>query len=176
MTSALRDSILVTARADLDAGETVSLDSVARKVSLTKAGVMHYFPTKEALMVALVDTVLDQWERELTARLTGPVDAAGPADRLRAYLDWSLSGEFSESDLVVMSDPKLRRPLTARWVERLSPWLNVPDDTTPDVRARLNAVRLIADGGWLADASHFLPLDPAEREHVRALGHELLKG
>lgn len=176
MSSASPESILDAATTQLDTGAAVSLDSVARAVGLTKAGVMHHFPTKEALMIALVDAVLDQWDRELCARLSVPADDATPVDRIRAYLDWSLSGEFSESDLVVMSDPKLRRPLTARWVERLTPWLALPDGLPLDERARLSAVRLMADGGWLADAAHFLPPTPQERERIRTLGHDLLKG
>ncbi len=53
-----------------------------------------------------------------------------------------------------MSDPKLRRSLTQRWAERLAPWLVVPDDVAPDERTRLLAARLLADGGWLAEAAN----------------------
>lgn len=56
-----------------------------------------------------------------------------------------------------MSDPKLRRSLTRRWAERLAPWLVVPDDVDPAERTRLLAARLLADGGWLAEAASFYP-------------------
>ena len=72
----------------------MSLDSVARSVGLTKPGVMYHFPTKEALMLALVDSVLDRWEEALIARLgSSPTEAVASA-RIGAYLDWSLSGGF----------------------------------------------------------------------------------
>lgn len=153
----------------------MSLDSVARAVGLTKPGVMYHFPTKEALMLALVDSVLDRWEAELTTRLGVPPSHAGARERVSAYLDWSLSGQFSETDLVAMSDPKLRRTLTRRWAERLTPWLALPADLTPDVRARLIAVRLLTDGGWLADATEFFPPTADERARVRRLALDLLK-
>ena len=35
-------------------------------------------------------------------------EGAAPAARIGAYVDWSLSGGFDETDLVAMSDPKLR--------------------------------------------------------------------
>ena len=57
-----RPAILAAAFTQLDAGRAVSLDSVARIVGLTKPGVMYHFPTKEALVLALVDSVLDRWE------------------------------------------------------------------------------------------------------------------
>lgn len=168
-------SIIAAAFAQLEEGGSVSLDSVARAVGLTKPGVMYHYPTKEALMLALVDSVLDRWESELTARLGATSSQAGPHERIRAYLDWSPSGEFSETDLVAMSDPKLRRTLTHRWTERLAPWLTLPTDLAPDVRARLIAARLLADGGWLADATNFFPPTPDERARVHLLAHNLIK-
>lgn len=176
MATITRSAILRAAAEQLDDGQSVSLDSAARAVGLTKPGVMHHFPTKESLMLALVDSVLDHWELELTARLAVPVAEATAVQRTLAYLDWSLSGDFCESDLVAMSDPRLRRPMTRRWVERMTPWLVLPHDLDPALRARLIAVRLLADGAWLADATDFFPPNASERDHVRSLAHDLLKG
>ncbi len=176
MTGNSRAGILAAAFEQLGEGGAVSLDSVARSVGLTKPGVMYHYPTKEALMLALVDSVLDRWEAELTARLSEPVETASAQERIGAYVDWSFSGKFGESDLVAMSDPKLRRTLTHRWVERIAPWLRLGDDLTPHERAHLIAARLLADGAWLADATDFLPPTAAERDRVRSLAHTLLKG
>ena len=74
-----------------------------------------------------------------------------------------------------MSDPKLRRSLTRRWAERLAPWLIVPDDVDPAERTRLLAARLLADGGWLAEAASFYPPTPDERAQLRVFAHNLLK-
>ena len=170
-----RPAILAAAFSQLDEGRAVSLDSVARSVGLTKPGVMYHFPTKEALMLALVDSVLDRWEEALIARLGMPPAEAGASARIGAYLDWSLSGGFDETDLVAMSDPKLRRSLTQRWAERLAPWLVVPDDVAPDERTRLLAARLLADGGWLAEAANVSPPTPGDLAQLRAFAHNLVK-
>lgn len=160
-----RPAILAAAFSQLDEGRAVSLDSVARSVGLTKPGVMYHFPTKEALMLALVDSVLDRWEEALVARLGSSPEGAAPAARIGAYVDWSLSGGFDETDLVAMSDPKLRRSLTQRWAERLAPWLVVPDDVA----------RLLADGGWLAEAANVSPPTPGDLAQLRAFAHNLVK-
>ncbi|WP_199040272.1 TetR/AcrR family transcriptional regulator [Glycomyces salinus] len=147
-----RTQILEGALDLLREGEAVSLESAARRANLTKPGVMYHFPTKEALMLALLDWVVDCWERDLNAQLEGPLEQATPEQRTYAYLDWALSGKVDRADLVMLADPRLREPLTARWCERMHPWLDLPDDLPAADRARLTAVRLIADGAWIDEA------------------------
>ncbi|GAB3996126.1 hypothetical protein GCM10029992_15240 [Glycomyces albus] len=67
-----RTQILEGALDLLREGEAVSLESAARRANLTKPGVMYHFPTKEALMLALLDWVVDCWERDLNAQLEVP--------------------------------------------------------------------------------------------------------
>lgn len=86
-------SIIAAAFAQLEEGGSVSLDSVARAVGLTKPGVMYHYPTKEALMLALVDSVLDRWESELTARLG--VTSSRRARMIGSAPTWT--GRFPES-------------------------------------------------------------------------------
>ena len=166
-----RDRILDAALDVVREGGSVSLESAARRTELTKPGLMYHFPTKEALMLALVDHVVDRWMQELSARVPESSDAAA---RYRAYLDWSLSGEFDHCDLVMLVDPRLREPLMARWAERLGPWLELPAGLDARQRARFTAVRLLADGAWFADATDVLAPTAEERTHVRELADGLL--
>ncbi|GAA1659248.1 TetR/AcrR family transcriptional regulator [Glycomyces endophyticus] len=168
-----RTQILDGAIAMLRAGESLSLESAAKHAGLTKPGLMYHFPTKEALMLALVDRVVDDWEGEVAGLLDGPVETAAPAARIGAYLEWALRGEADLSDLVMFADPRLCERLTARWVERMRPWLTVPEDLGPAERARLTAVRLIADGLWFADAMDNLPPDAQERAALRDLARSM---
>jgi hypothetical protein len=92
-----------------------------------------------------------------------------------AYLDWSLSGDFDTADLVMLADPRLREQLTARWEQRMAPWIGETADLPAATRARLTAVRLLADGGWLADASGVFPIPDDERDQVRAIALRLLE-
>ncbi|HLS63222.1 MAG TPA: TetR/AcrR family transcriptional regulator [Ruania sp.] len=168
--------ILLAAREMLSADGTVSLDSVARQVGLTKPGLMHHFPSKEALMVALVDAVIDQWEEQLTETLGAEPAEVGAVDRIGAYARFVLSQDFDRSDVVVFADPRLHRTLVDRWEERMTPWWSVPDDATETTRTRLLAVRLLADGAWFASASGMLVPSPEERRRLRPLVEELLAG
>jgi AcrR family transcriptional regulator len=150
-------------------GGTLTLDSVANAVSVTKPGLMYHFPSKEALTLAVVDFVLDRYELELGSRLGSDPSAADPHSRLLAYLDWSLSGKFDQADLALFTDPRHRGVLIERWTERFGIWLAVPEDLPPVARARLLAVRLVADGAWYADATGAFSLNDGERESVRDL-------
>ena len=141
-----REIILQAGLDILRSGGTVSLESAAREACLTKPGLMYHFGTKEALMLALVDTVVDEWERQLRRRLGADPSQVTAAQRVEAYLDWCLSGGFDAQDLVMLTDPRLRSRLTERWKERFEEWFDVPEDTPAAVRGRLAAVRLLADG------------------------------
>ncbi|MFD9739957.1 TetR/AcrR family transcriptional regulator [Umezawaea sp. NPDC059074] len=175
MTTNSREQILDGALELLRSGGAVSLETAARQVGLSKPGLMHHFRTKEALMLALVDHVVDAWVRELAERQPLSVEKASPHDRIRAYFEWSVSGTVDQADLVMLADPRLRDRLTARWVERLEPWLHLPSDLPDDTRGRLTAVRLLADGAWFGDATRVFPLSPADRDRVRAIADRMLE-
>ncbi len=170
----LRDLALDRAVDLLRAGEPLSLDSVARAAGLTKPGLMYHFPTKEALMTALVDRVVDGCEQELAGLLPAGATEATARERLTAYLRWALELPHDGSDLVMLSDPRLRDQLIERWSERLRTWVEVPDDLPAPERARLHVVRLAADGCWFADASGYAPLTRDERRDVLLVGLGLL--
>lgn len=176
MSTSSRARILDGSLELLRSGGTVSLESAARCVGLSKPGVMYHFPTKEALMLALVDRILDGWGEQMARRLSAPAEQVPARERLRAYLDWCLSGEVDEADLVMLTDPRLRGTLKERWAARVRPWVALPEDLPPEHRGPLLAVRLIADGAWFADSSGILVLDPGERARVRAVAETLLAG
>lgn len=167
-------AILDTARTLLDEGRTVSLDSVAQASGLSKPGLMYHFPTKSALMDALVDHVVDSQERELSTFLAVPLDQATARQRLGAYVRWALLSRHCRSDLVMLSDPKLGDRMLARWTERFHQWVQVPADASRDEQARLHAARLLADGAWLADSSNTFPLSSDERPQVLSVALDLL--
>jgi AcrR family transcriptional regulator len=64
--------------------DAVSLDDVAERLDVTKGSLYHYFPGKEALGSAAIETLGTAW----TDRLTELVERVGgsPADRLRALV------------------------------------------------------------------------------------------
>lgn len=175
MASDTSTGILTAALQVLRAGDTITLDSVAEEAGLTKPGLMYHFESKEALMTGVVDHVMTMWETKLDSLLGKPVGKAGPVERIRAYVEFCLSGDFDYTDLAMMADPRLREPLTTRWADRMFEWVAVPADVNNEMRGRLVAARLIADGAWFAGASQLLEPDAAERERVRVVIDDLLK-
>ncbi|MFD6059486.1 TetR/AcrR family transcriptional regulator [Rhodococcus wratislaviensis] len=175
MAGSSRLRILDGALSLLRSGGSVSLESAAVEAGVTKPGLMYHFPTKEALMVGLVNHVVDRWERKLVDLLGVPVAQARPEARIRAYADFALVTDFDATDIVMLSDPRLRESLSARWESRMAAWIDVPDDLPAAQRARLLAVRLLADGAWFASAASVFALSHADREQVRALALNLLE-
>ncbi|WP_350351644.1 TetR/AcrR family transcriptional regulator [Microbacterium sp. A8/3-1] len=167
-----RDRILEAARSLLIAGDTVTLESAARACSLTKQGVMYHFRSKQALMLALVDHVFERWQVGLLDTLSVPFEESTTRERLSAYVDYVFTSELDESDLVLMSDPRLRGSLGDRWNERLGPWLAIDADVSEEQAARFGAARLIAGGMWFAGASGIFAPEPAERARV----HRIARG
>jgi AcrR family transcriptional regulator len=60
-----------------------SLDEIAEVFDLSKASIYHYFPSKEDLILACLDRVGDEAQRQLTAAADS---AVSPRDRLHAVV------------------------------------------------------------------------------------------
>jgi AcrR family transcriptional regulator len=167
----------------LDAAEEVvlregvahlTLEAVAATAGTSKGGLLYHFPTRDALVAAMVDRLGAAFERDL--ELCGHADAGGPGSFTRAYVRATFSppsGGESERErrlgvaLIagVAADPALLESLRARFAA----WqARVEADGLPVARA--TAVRLAADGLWLIELFGLAPL----REDLRrAVGEEL---
>lgn len=177
-----RDAMLDAAERHLRDTGQLSLESAARAAGVTKAGLMYHFATKEDLMAAVMDHVVERYERELTDVLVQSGRApdsrafaqADVGDRIRAYVTWACCGDFEPSDLVMFADPRLQDVLAQRWSSRVEPWLAIPADLPAPRRARLLGARLMADGVWFNVACGLLRLTPRQRDDVRRVALELV--
>ena len=142
---ATKPEILDDAIEVLRRGEPFAIDAVAREAGLTKPGVVHHFETKEALVLAVVDRIADRW---LTVLRKQAGEDSSPAERLRAYVEHAVTGEFDQSDLALLVDVRLREMLAAQWTQRMDPWFGTEITGTPRQRGALRAARLLADGAW----------------------------
>ena len=126
MASNSREEILAHALDIIRGGGAISFDSVAQSSGLSKPGLMYHFRTKEALMLGLVDHVADEWQREMDARLTSPFQGSTMRERAGIYVEACVTREPDPADIVMLTDPRLRQELTARWAERISTWFVGP--------------------------------------------------
>ena len=93
----------------------VTIEAVAQAVGATKGGVLYNFPTKAALIEALIADICAEWERNADARIA---ELEGqPAAVLRGYLRGLLQTEalepaYREALLVALAeDPSLMAPI-----------------------------------------------------------------
>ncbi len=174
MATNTRGEIVAHSLALIRAGGTLSFESVARATGLSKPGLMYHFATKEALMVGLVDAVTDDWLDEMASRLTSPLDQSTVRERIVVYVDACVMRDADPADIVMLTDPRLREELTARWTERMSVWFVGLDELPVEQQGYLTAVRLMADGVWFAGATGIGVPPPDVRPVILAAAHELL--
>lgn len=144
----------------VDEGADITLDAVAREAGLTKPGLMYHFPTREALMLAIVDHAAARVEELMIEAMGKPLAQSDSIERTRAYVNITARGGFSRAEWAAFVQAAYRPDLAGPWLERMDPWFRLPNDADPALRARLTAARLAADGLWAADATGvFAPTD-----------------
>lgn len=91
VTVPLREQLLDAAQAViLEQGiGTLTLDKVAAKASVSKGGLLHHFPSKDALVGAIVRRVVDAWQSDLREAIGA--QAPGPLRVPRAMLNGCIS-------------------------------------------------------------------------------------
>lgn len=152
----------------------LTLDAVGAATGVSKGGVLYHFPTKEALVAALVEELVTGFDADQAA--AHDADPIAPGAWTRAYLTASAAPAKDESEqLAVVAllaavgyDPSLLHPIQDRyrqWVERLD------GDGLPGVDAHL--VRLASDGLWAADLFGLAPPDAPLRSRIHARLTEL---
>lgn len=171
----LAQHALECARTLIDEGAPISLETVAQAAGLTKPGLMYHFPSKIALMEALVDYVVAAQEIALLAWLDGSFEEASTTERYRALVRWSLGETHRRSDLAMFSDPKLADRLTNRWKDHFEKWYEIPPEVSTAQRARFIAARLLADGTWLAGTTDTFRPGVADKPHVLAVALSLVE-
>jgi AcrR family transcriptional regulator len=159
-----------------DGIRSLTLDAVAQRAGVSKGGLLYHFPSKHALLRALVLHDLDEFEVEVERRAADL--AAGPGRRLRASVEVAFDPsqaygpEFLGALIGVFAeDPSLLEEVAARFRRSLQ----VIDEDADD-RAVATLVRLALDGLFLADAMGLGPVEGADREALKEAMSDLASG
>ncbi len=128
----------------------ITIQAVAARAGVTKGGLLHHFDSKQALLAAVFADLLDQLDREIERWMALDPKALGRFTRayVRAcFADRPLGAQslWAALAVAIVSEPALRS-LWSAWLDECA---KRHVDTDSD--ARLVAVRLAADGVWLAD-------------------------
>src|SRR5699024_10183534 len=167
-----RERILTAAKTlaqshDTVQGVTISLESVALRAGLTKPGLMYHFPSKEALMVGLVDHAAEHWSWLLSNHTGSASEELSSFDRHRAYVAVATTAEVSRADYWIFADALYHPKLAQSWSRHLAPWF---DTTGLDPRAAslLTAARFFSDCAWHSEVTGGVPSDDlaAVRDHA----------
>ena len=162
-----REVILAAAEAVvLEVGAAhLTLEAVADGAGLSKGGLMYHFPTKEALLTAMVARLLWRWEEQLqeAADRLPP----GPKRPLQAYVRASMAVDGTLRRLsaallaAVANDPRLLEPVRQFYQD----WFKTL--TGPGLWfERAAIVSLAVDGLWLLELLQVTPLTDDQRERV----------
>jgi AcrR family transcriptional regulator len=153
-----------TKRRILDAAEQVvlrdgvghlTLEAAAAEAGLSKGGVLYHFPTRHALVAAMVTRIIEQFEDDIAAYLPEPGSpgADRPGVYARAYVRATMEPFAPGQERLgaallaaAAAEPALLIPLQEAadgWQARL-----VDDGLDP---ALATVIRLACDGLWLCD-------------------------
>lgn len=128
----------------------LTLDAVAREAGVTKGGLLHHFPNKQALLEGLCDELLEGLDKQIDEAMKKDADPTGRFSR--AYLEIISTYEKGENEkrayalgAAMFADASLRM----RWRD----WLEnkIRQNAHTDSALSASIVRLAADGLWLSE-------------------------
>jgi AcrR family transcriptional regulator len=133
-----------------DGAAAITIQAVADRAGVTKGGLLHHFDSKQTLLAAVFKDLLDKMDGEIDRTLADDPVAGGRFTRayVRACFSDRLLGErslWAALSVAIVSETALR----ALWSAWLDARMARHGETDGD--PRLIAVRLAADGVWLAD-------------------------
>ncbi len=143
----------------------LTFDELAKVSGVTRGGITYHFPTKEALLEALVARDVAQWARRLVSHREALGDVPG-ADVI-AQLRSSVEADPERRRLIggmlsaVAHDPALLEPVR-EFMRDLVPTRSVPDGAA----LRLWILRLAAEGLFWTDMMKCTDLSPELRQRL----------
>lgn len=167
------DAIIDAAEAVvIEAGAShMTLDAVAAKAGVSKGGLLHHFPNKVSLLVAMVQRRIDMHHQALEKILREIPD--GPSRELKGFILSILYRERDRDSLgaslsaAVAHDPRLNEPVRKVVGEA---YARLSSQGIPFEKAAI--IALAADGLWLQE---MLSISPFTEEQRITIINELLR-
>lgn len=140
----------------------VTLQAVADAAHVTKGGLLHHFPNKQALVQAVFHDLLEQLDNQIDQLLEDDAEPYGRFTRayIRAFASAESDGASSWNALPLSSltDPEMK----AMWSEWYASRLDRHADT--DAGPELGIARYAADGLWLASLLEYSGIETTSHE------------
>lgn len=149
-----------------------TLDLVAKKCGISKAGIIHHFPTKEALTFALISEAFDELDRRM-AELVEEEKPGVPGRWTRAYVKAHFAGLAEAAGCMAhlyelaAAQPQLVQQMYGRIQQYYS---NAKNDGIDPVTAM---TVMMATDGCMQEVT--LGAAPADAEHIQQIYERLLE-
>lgn len=144
--------------------QAVTVQAVADAAGVTKGGLFHHFPNKQALIEAVLKDQLDRFDAAIEATLAQDGESYGCFTRAYVSANFSMAEyapALESTCIALITDPVAR----THWADWLRTRLERHHST--DATPELEIVRYAADGVWLADLQH-VPADlRTDRDKLR---------
>jgi AcrR family transcriptional regulator len=143
----------------------VTLEAVASEAGVSKGGLLYHFPSKDALIRGMVESLREEFEAAAHRSSARDPDPHGRA--ARAYLSACADADAAQSERwVALIGALVQRPdLLEPWRDLIAPAPAADREEGTDVVAA-SIVRLAADGLWLADVLGTQPFGRGTRRRV----------
>lgn len=160
-----RDLLDCAARLAAEEGlASLSIQAVASAANVTKGGLFHHFPSKQALVEAVFLDLLQSLDRDIDALIAADDQAYGCFTR--AYVTAVFRDDMAEQSslwsalsISALTDPGLRSQWAGWFLDRLQ------QHRETDSAPHLEIVRYAVDGVWLADV---MKMNQSDRAALRA--------
>jgi AcrR family transcriptional regulator len=147
----------------------LTLEAASKEAGVSKGGVLYHFPSRAALVTAMVEQFVVSFDADLEHYGAG---GGKPGDFVRAYVEATLAPSVAPGDVRaqrlggallagVASDPDLLQPLR----DRFDAWQAAVDSDGIDP-AVATVIRFAADGLWLCDLFGIGAVEGAKRQAV----------
>lgn len=174
MNSNSKRSVILTAASTVirsQGVEKLTLEAVAKEAGVSKGGLLHHFPNKNALIQGLVEELTDCFVADVQDRAANAFEDKGKWSR--AYTE-SVAFDIQEESGIstALTASLFSKPeLLGKLQEQYALWQkDIENDGIDPVRSTI--VRLAADGLWFSEMFSLGNLDAELREKVI---QELLK-
>lgn len=146
----------------------LTLDAVAQTAQVSKGGLLHHFPIKEALLYAIDERATQMWSDRLAHALAHEPEGQ-PGRWSRAYIRAAFDRQPPE-DRVLLAVTRIVGicpALIGRWrAIYAQAGAHLTDDGLPEGRAQ--TIQLACDGLWLGEMMGLSLIPDAQRSAVRA--------
>ena len=150
----------------------LTLNAVAHTAQVSKGGLLHHFPTKEALVNGIDDWATQMWSERLEDELARePEGRAGRWSRAYIRTTFDREPEMTQVLQALTRIIGVYPALLDRWRTMYAQsWDYIAGDGLPQGRVR--TIQVACDGLWLSEMIGLPLLPDTEREAMRA---DLLK-